>query len=92
MSNEAKTKKQPDPFDEDGLRKFVREALEGGYYRESYHSEVERASRNISIHDIAAGLERDDWRLGGAPEYDEKHGEWKYTIRTVDLEGEELHV
>ncbi len=44
------------------------------------------------MQDIVAGLERHDWRLVGTPEYDEKHKEWKYTIETVDLEGEELHV
>ena len=66
--------------------------MQAGYYRESYHSEVERASRNISIQDIRAGLERDDWILAGESEFDATHGEWKYTIKTVDLEGDQLHL
>ncbi len=28
----------------------------------------------------------------GSPNYDDKHGNWEYLIRTRDLDGDELHI
>ena len=39
-----------------------------------------------------SGLEREDWVLVGNPSYDEQHRTWEYLIRTVDVEGQELHL
>jgi hypothetical protein len=65
---------------------------ERGYYRESFHSEYERAYRDISPDDIAHGIECRDWVLSKEPDYDSEHQSWEYLIRTVDIEGEELHL
>jgi hypothetical protein len=72
-----------------GLRQFVARALSKGYVREGFHSEVERTSRNISDEDIRYGLSRKDWTLDGPPA-PSKTGGFKYLIRTVDVEQEEL--
>ena|ERR1700756_1196593 len=73
------------------LREFVRAARKRGYYGETFHSEVERAYRNISPDDIAHGLDWPDWVLESS-EFNEEHEEWKYLIKTIDIEGEELHL
>jgi hypothetical protein len=71
------------------LREFVRYARKHGLWRESFHSEVERADRNISPDDIAYGLDREDWTLEKS-ELNQIRGQWKYKIRTVDIEEEQL--
>ncbi|MFY9561337.1 MAG: hypothetical protein WAQ52_13975 [Terriglobales bacterium] len=76
---------------EAGLHQFITRALDRGFIRESFHSEVERAYRNISDEDIRYGLSRRDWTVKGAPE-PSKTGGFKYLIRTVDVEQEELHL
>ena len=78
------------PMSEAALRQFINKALEKGWVRESFHSEVERAYRNISDEDIQHGLGRKDWVIGGKPEQVKKG--FKYLIRTVDIEKEELHL
>lgn len=83
---------RPAPMGDQQLRDFIRAARKRGYYGESFHSEVERAHRNISPDDIAHGLDRDDWHQCKAPDFDEEHGTWEYLIHTVDIEGEELHL
>ena len=74
-----------------GLRQFIAKALEKGYVREGWHSEIERAERDISDDDISYGLGRKDWKLKGAPEIS-KTGGFKYLIQTVDVDQEELHL
>jgi hypothetical protein len=76
---------------EAGLRQFVARALDKGFVREGWHSEVERAERNITDDDIRYGLERRDWVLEGEPELS-KNGGFKYLIRTVDVDQVELHL
>jgi len=83
---------RPPSMGEQQLREFVRVARKKGYYGETFHSEVERAYRNISPDDIAYGLDRDDWSLCKDPDYDADHENWKYEILTVDIEGIELHL
>ncbi len=65
---------QKKPLSEAGLRQAVTKALDKGFIREAWHSEVERADRNISDDDIRFGLERKSWTLERAPDYDEDHG------------------
>jgi hypothetical protein len=74
-----------------GLRQFIAKALDRGYVREGFHSEIERADRNISDEDIQYGLGRKDWTLEGPPQ-ESRTGGFKYLIRTVDVEQEELHL
>jgi len=80
------------PLNENALRQHVRIALERGYYRETSHAEHGHPERNLSVDDVIHGLERKDWVLIGDPSYDEQHRTWEYLIRTVDVEGRELHL
>jgi hypothetical protein len=84
--------KHGNALSDEGLRQFVDRALSRGFYREAWHSETERASRNISDEDISFGLERKSWTLAKAPDFDADHGTWEYLIKTEDIEGEELHL
>lgn len=79
------------PMSEAGLRQFISKALDKGFIREGFHSEVERAERNISDEDIQYGLSRKNWVIEREPEQS-KTGGFKYLIRTVDIEQEELHL
>ena len=83
---------RPPHLNEQQLREFVRRACERGFYKEGFHSEYERACRNISPDDIVYGLEREDWVLCGDPDYDDEFESWEYLIQTWDIEGEELHL
>jgi hypothetical protein len=67
----------------------VAKIVEKGFIRESWHSETERAYRNISDEDVLFGLERKDWTLKKA-DFDDKHNSYEYLIRTVDVEGDGL--
>jgi len=64
-----------------GLRQFIDIALDKGYVREGWHSEVERADRNISDDDISYGLARKDWAL--KKNEPSKTGGFMYLIKTV---------
>jgi hypothetical protein len=79
------------PLSEPGLRQFIAKALDKGYLREGFHSEVERADRNISDDDIRYGLSQKAWTIKGPPQ-PSKTGGFMYLIRTVDVEQEELHL
>jgi hypothetical protein len=80
------------PLSEAGLRQVVRRALEKGFIRESMHSCVDRAYRSISDDDVRFGLERRGWKLAKPPNFDEEHRNPEYLIKTVDIEGDELHL
>jgi hypothetical protein len=79
------------PMSDAGLRQFIARALDKGYVREGFHSEIERAERNISDEDIRYGLSRKNWVVESPPEQS-RTGGFKYLIRTVDVEQEELHL
>lgn len=83
---------QPKPLSLSTLRQLVAKAVEKEWVREAFHSEHERAHRNISNEDVLHGLGRSDWSLAAPPDYDEDHKNWEYKIRTVDIEGVELHL
>jgi hypothetical protein len=86
--------KRPQPLSEQALRAAVKRATDKGFIREAFHSEVERADRNISDEDIRYGLERKDWTLAKKPDWDDcpKHKNWEYLIKTVDVDQEILHL
>lgn len=90
MSIEAE--KRPKPLTEQALRSLLARALRKGLYRESFHAEHEHPERNISTEDVVYGLERRDWTLAAAPNYDTQHKTWEYLIKTKDLEGNDLHI
>ena len=83
---------QTKPLTAAGLRQFIARAVERNFVREAFHSECERASRNISDEDVLYGLERGDWVLAKSPDYDFRHKNWEYLIKTHDIEGDELHL
>ena len=80
----------PKPLTEAALRQFISKALDKGWVREGYHSEVQRADRNISHDDILHGLERNWKLLSSRPPSDPRHVGYTYTLQTVDLEGDDL--
>ena len=82
----------PKPLSENALRQLVKKALDKGWVRESFHSETERAYRNISYDDVLFGLESSGWTLATAPDFDAQHKNWEYLIRTTDVDGDELHL
>lgn len=79
----------PHPLTETELRALVTKAVETGAVRETFHSERDRAYRNASMEDILHGLQRPDWTLV-KHDYDSKHRNWVYRIRTVDIEDDAL--
>jgi hypothetical protein len=84
-------KEPPKPLSLTPLRALVLFAVAEGYYRESFHAAEDHPERNISLDDVLAGLERDDWTLEGT-KYDSEHKNWKYTIKTKDIEDYDLHI
>jgi hypothetical protein len=80
------------PLSEHALRQLIRVAIDKGYYREHWHAENDHPDRNISPDDVIHGLEREDWVLTKTPDYDPAHESYEYLIRTVDVEGDELHI
>ena len=89
MSTSDKTNRSP-CLSETAIRELVRYAIEKSYYKESFHAEYEHSERNLSIEDVIYGLERGDWTFDRPPEFDEDHKNWKYFIKTVDIESEPL--
>jgi hypothetical protein len=83
----------PKPLPETALRQFVRKAVVKDWIKEGWHSEIERADRNISHDDILCGLERADWTLTSScecPKYrDSPH---TYEILTKDADEVELEL
>lgn len=79
----------PPPLTETDLRQVVVKAVEMGRVRETFHSEHERAYRNASMDDILRGLQRPDWTLV-SQEFNVRYQNWRYKIRTVDIEEDEL--
>ena len=73
------------------LRRVIEQARIEGRVRESFHASDEHPERNLSLDDVLAGLERADWILEST-EYDEKHKNWKYRIKTKDVEGDDLTI
>lgn len=81
--------KRPDPLTAAELRKIVLEAIEKGHYvgySESGHARFDNVERIIDINDVLHGLQK-QWKLKRT-EFNPKEWQWKYTIQTVDVEGE----
>ena len=92
MSSGGRQEQRSSALREGALRQLFRVALDRGYYRESWHVESGHPDRNISIGNVIYGLERKDWILAQPSNYDDEHRNWEYLIRTVDVEGDELHI
>lgn len=87
-----KEKRPPSPLTEAALRHLIRVVTTKGYVRETPHAENDHPERNLSMEDVLHGLERTDWVLASKPNYDADHDNWEYLLKTVDVEGEELHI
>lgn len=79
------------PLDDDKLRAFLKGAIEDGDYTESFHSEREHPEREVSIDDLLHGLQQ-RWHHFQAASFDARRDEWRYYLKTTDIEGETLHV
>lgn len=78
------------PLTEQELNSEVRRLVRHGNLMQSSHLKEDRKYRNITHEDICQGLDLKSWTLKGSPEWDETHKNWKYTIKTHDIEGYEL--
>ena len=76
-------------LDPDELRSQVQRIVMYGTIRETSHSAIDRASRNVSQDDILAMLEG-NWVLKGAPDWDTEHRNWEYKLEGADIEGDPL--
>ncbi len=78
---------------EAALRQFIKKALAKDWIKEGWHSEVERAERNVSHDDILCGLGRSDWKLTGTrPCPKHKDSPHTYEILTKDADEQELEL
>lgn len=85
---------KPKPLDEKGVRRVVAAALSNeGYYIESFsfHARFDHTERHLSIDDALFGL-RKDWRGCKVDEFNDDEWQWKYLIKTHDIDGNELIV
>lgn len=80
---------RPKPLPEPELQTAISRIVLYGTYRETRHSAEDRSYRNVSDDDIQFML-RSTWKLVGDPEWDEKHGNWKYKLAGKDIEGDDL--
>jgi hypothetical protein len=76
-------------LDPDELRLQVERIVMYGTIRETSHSAIDRAYRNVSQDDILAMLEG-NWVLKGAPDWDTEHRNWEYKLEGLDIEGDPL--
>ena len=79
------------PLSDDKLREFLKGAIEDGDYTESFHSEHDHPDRDVSVDDVLHGLQQ-KWEHFQEPDFNQEHGNWKYYIKTTDIEGEVLHI
>ncbi|HWR16978.1 MAG TPA: hypothetical protein VN577_19270 [Terriglobales bacterium] len=82
---------RPKPLSAKEVREIVRDALEKGVYRETSHAKFDHAERMIGIQDVLYGLET-DWRSCTPDEFNPVEWQWKYRIRTRDIDGENLTI
>jgi|SRR6266404_110430 len=92
MTSEAAHK--PQPLSEAEVRRVVLEALsQSGYYIESFsfHARFDHPERHLSIDDVIFGL-KSTWRGCKAEEFNDDEWQWKYLVKTHDIEGNRLIV
>jgi len=83
----------PKPLSEIALRQFVKKAVAKDWVKEGWHSEVERAHRNVSHDDILCGLGRSDWTMSGSRECPKfKDSPHTYELLTKDADDVELEL
>jgi hypothetical protein len=82
--------KKPKPLSLREIRKVILEALgQEGSYREaplSLHARFDHLERKIDFNDVIFGLKQ-EWRSCKADGFDNDNWQWKYKIKTEDIEG-----
>jgi hypothetical protein len=81
--------KKPKPLDAKGVRRVVLVAMSNdGYYIESFslHSRFDHPERHLSLNDLIFGL-TNEWRGCKVDEFDDDEWQWKYLVKTNDIEG-----
>jgi Domain of unknown function (DUF4258) len=66
----------------------VRECLRANAIRLTYHARERMLERDFDLQDVYACLK--SGQIFRAPEFDIKHGEWKYRIDGAGVDGSEL--
>ena len=84
---------RPKPLTEKGIRKLIETALQRGTYIEEFslHVRFDHPERHLSIDDLLHGL-RQKWRGCKTDDFDPDEWQWKYRVKTYDIEGFELIV
>jgi hypothetical protein len=85
MTSESQKPKEPD---RKGVRKVILVALsDDGCYMESFsnHVRFDHPERHLSIDDLIHGLKK-EWLKCKVDEFDEDEWQWKYLIKTTDIE------
>jgi hypothetical protein len=85
--------KQPKPLRVNELRPLLLQAIDSGLYcgyEETIHARFDHVERKIDLNDVLFGLKRAGWTLKGQPEFSTDFWQWKYTIKTQDIEGDPI--
>jgi hypothetical protein len=85
MTSESK---KPKALDIKGVRKVVLAAMaKDGFYIESFslHCRFDHPERHLSINDLIFGLKQ-EWRGCKVDEFDDDEWQWKYLVKTTDVE------
>jgi hypothetical protein len=83
--------KRPRPLKAAEVRKAVLAALSVGTYKESLHATFDHLERKISFADVIHGLKQ-PWASCKPDEFNYDEWQWKYEIKTTDIEGEALTI
>jgi len=86
---------RPKPLKPFQVREVILAALgDEGSYREqplSFHARFDHHDRKIDFNDVLFGL-KEEWRACEAEGFDEDNWQWKYRIRTRDIEEREFTI
>jgi hypothetical protein len=86
---------RPKPLRTEEVQKVVIEAISHESFCESHvaswHTRFDHPERMISIQDVLYGLEH-KWRSCGPEEFNESEWQWKYRIKTTDLDDQRLTI
>ncbi|MGC2743187.1 MAG: hypothetical protein WA672_08360 [Candidatus Angelobacter sp.] len=87
--------KKPKPLKPSEVKEVILEALGNeGSYREqhlSLHARFDHPERHIDLNDVLFGLKR-QWASCKVDGFDEDNWQWKYKIKTQDIEGREFTI
>ena len=79
--------KKPRALSAKAVRKVVLEAIANGAYIEwfSDHARFDHPERHLSVDDVIQGLQK-EWRGFKVSEFDDDEWQWRYLIKTSDIE------